>query len=109
MDEPRDSLPASPLSVVLARIAAQAGLLAGIFGVFAALVLFGELGPVAALLGFLVIMAGGPLLPAGTVTVTRTVELPRAPGADADDAVFAFADALADPCLVLDRRSVVVH
>ncbi|MCR6670326.1 cell wall metabolism sensor histidine kinase WalK [Devosia ginsengisoli] len=109
MDEPQDSLPASRLAIALARITAQAGLLAGIFGVFAALVLFGELAPVAALVGFLVIMAGVAILPGNTITVTRTADLPRPVLDDDDDAVFAFADALADPCLVLDRRSVVVH
>ncbi|QDZ13038.1 ATP-binding protein [Devosia ginsengisoli] len=109
MDEPQDSLPVSRLAIALARITAQAGLLAGIFGVFAVLVLFGELGPVAALVGFLVILAGFAILPGNTITVTRTAELPRPVLDDDDDAVFAFADALADPCLVLDRRSVVVH
>ena len=109
MDEPQDSLPVSCLAIALARINAQAGLLAGIFGVFAVLVLFGELGPVAALVGFLVIMAGVAILPGNTITVTRTADLPRPVLDDDDDAVFAFADALADPCLVLDRRSVVVH
>lgn len=109
MDEPQDSLPASRLAIALARVAAQAGLLTGIFGVFAVLVLFGELGPVAALVGFLVILAGFAILPGNTITVTRTADLPRPVLDDGDDAVFAFADALADPCLVLDRRSVVVH
>src|SRR5690606_23419169 len=73
------------------------------------LVLFGELGPVAALVGFLVIMAGVAILPGNTITVARAVDLPRPVLDDDDNAVFAFADALADPCLVLDRRSVVVH
>src|SRR3546814_8731414 len=108
MDEPQDSLPVSRLAIALARISAQAGLLVGIFGVFAVLVLFGELGPVAALVGFLVILAGFAILPGNTITVTRAADLPRPVVADDDDAVFAFADALAVPCLVLARRSGVV-
>ena len=37
MDEPQESLPMSRWSLALARIMAQGGLLAGIFGVLAAL------------------------------------------------------------------------
>ena len=74
MDEPQPSLPASRLTMALARITALGGLLTGIFGVFAGLVLFGEIGAVAALVAFLVITAGVAILPAGTVTITRAVE-----------------------------------
>lgn len=108
MDELRATRPISPLTVALARLAAQGGLLAGILAVFIGLVLFGEVGIVAALLGYLAIVAGVLVLPGNTVTVTQMIEVPR-PAAAEDDAVFAFADALADPCLVLDRRSVVLH
>jgi two-component system phosphate regulon sensor histidine kinase PhoR len=109
MDEPQESLPASRWNLALARIVAQGSLLAGIFGVLAALVLFGELSPVAALVSFLVITAGAAILPGGTITVTRTTDPARLQGAEDDAAVFAFADALADPCFVLDRRSAVAH
>lgn len=108
MDEPQAGLPASRLTLLLARITAQASLLAGIFGVFAALVLFGEIGMAAALVSFLVVAAGVALLPTGTITITRTLEAPYIQPTS-DDGVSAFADALADPCLVLDRRSVVTH
>ena len=109
MDEPQPSLPASRLTIALARITALGGLLTGIFGVLAGLVLLGEIGVVAALVAFLVITAGVAVLPGGTVTVTRAAEAPRGRSADADEAVWAFADALADPCFVLDRRGVVLH
>ncbi|MBE0581599.1 ATP-binding protein [Devosia sp.] len=108
MDDLRATRPISPLTVALARLAAQGGLLAGILAVFIGLALFGEVGIVAALLGYLAILAAVLVLPGNTVTVTQMVETPH-PAAAADDAVFAFADALADPCLVLDRRSVVLH
>ncbi len=110
MDELPATRPVSPLTVALARVIAQGSLLAGIFGVFAALVLFGEIGIPAAVLGFLVILVAVVILPGSTITVTETVEAaPRLASADDDDAVFAFADALAEPCLVLDRRSIVRH
>jgi two-component system phosphate regulon sensor histidine kinase PhoR len=108
-----DDLPAthsvSPLTVAWARIIAQGSLLAGIFGIFAALVLFGEIGAVAAIVSFLVVLAAVAVLPGSTITVTNALEPPRATESSGDDAVFAFADALADPCLVLDRRSLVLH
>lgn len=108
MDERPATRPVSPLAMAWARIIAHGSLLAGILGVFAGLVLFGEIGFAAALLGFLVIVAGVVVLPGSTITVTRTVETPTVLAAG-QDAVFAFADALADPCLVLDRRSIVRH
>ena len=109
MDELRATRPISPLTIALARIVAQGSLLAGIFAVFAGLVLFGAVGIVAALVGFLAIVAVILVMPVNPVAVTQTIEAPRMVIAAADDAVFAFADALADPCLVLDRRSVVLH
>ena len=109
MDEPQASLPVSRVMLVWARVLAQGSLLAGIFGIFAALVLFGELGPVAALVSFLVVVAAVALLPASTITITAPLEASGAPARSDEDGVAAFADALADPCLVLDRRSVAVH
>ena len=109
MDDHLSRQPDSRLTIMLARIVAQASLLAGIFGIFVALVLFGEIGVVAALVSFLVVVAGVAALPGSTITVTQMVELPRQAAAQGGDAVFAFADALADPCLVLDRRSIVMH
>jgi two-component system phosphate regulon sensor histidine kinase PhoR len=108
MDELRATRPVSPLTAVRARLAAGAGLLAAILAVFAGLVLFGAVGIIPALVGFLAIAAGVLVLPGNTVAAPRTVEAPRQAAAD-NDVVFAFADALADPCLVLDRRSIVLH
>ena len=112
MDEPTASRPASTLTQILARLSAQASLLAGIFGVFVALVLFGWLHVVPAIIAFLAVVAAAAFLPAGIVTVTKTVPAP-APAAlvpaSEQIPVTAFADALTDPCFVLDRRAVVVH
>src|SRR6218665_2581677 len=102
MNAPHQHRPASALTTVAARIVAQWTLLAGIFGIFVALVLFGQIGIVAALVGFLLVLGGVAVLPARTATVAQTVQLPLPliPAAQADDdAVFAFADALPDPCL----------
>ena len=109
MDEPQESLPVSRWSLALARVVAQGGLLAGIFGVLVGLVLFGELSPVAALVSFLVIMAGAAILPSGAITVTQLAKPIGTQSAPGGETVFAFADALADPCFVLDRRGVVAH
>ncbi|HEY8576040.1 MAG TPA: ATP-binding protein [Devosia sp.] len=109
MDQPQLNSPASRASAAGARLLAQAGLIAGIFGVFAVLALFGEISLVAAVIGFLVVVAGVAMLPLPQQVVTRTVEVPAPAEASEDATVFAVADALADPCLVLDRRGVVLH
>jgi two-component system phosphate regulon sensor histidine kinase PhoR len=108
MDQPNSDQPMSRLNVALSRIVGQASLLTGVFGVFAALVLFGDLSPIGGVLGFLAVVAAIAVLPMSVVTVTKTVEVQRplpAPPASMN----IFADALVDPCLVLDRRSVVLH
>jgi len=109
MEDHLSRQPDSRLTIIMARIVAQASLLAGIFGIFAGLVLFGEIGVVAALVSFLVVVAGVAALPGSTITVTQMVDMPRPVAVQGEDGVFAFADALADPCLVLDRRSIVMH
>ena len=108
MDEPQTHQPGSRVTTALSRIVAQANLLAGIAGVFAGLVIFGDLQIVAALIGFVAVVAGVAVLPVGVVTVTQTIEAPQPPVVSGAS-VFVFADALSDPCLVLDRRSVVLH
>ena len=98
----------SRLNVAWTRVVAQGTLLAGIFGVFAALVLLSDLSPIGGVLGFLAVVAAVAVLPAGMVTVTQTVEVTRpAPAPPASVAIFV--EALTDPCLVLDRRGVVLH
>jgi two-component system phosphate regulon sensor histidine kinase PhoR len=109
MDEPHSGQPGSILVTALSRIVAQVSLLAGIAGVFAGLVIFGDLHVIGALAGFAAVVAAVAVLPAGVVTVTQTVEVPRLAVLAADNSVFVFADALSDPCLVLDRRSLVLH
>ncbi len=111
MDQKTASPPASALTQILARLGAQSSLLAGIFGVFVALVLFGWLPLLPAIVAFLAIVAAMALLPVGVVTLTKTVPAPVMPLLVANEQIpiTAFADALTDPCFVLDRRAVVVH
>jgi two-component system phosphate regulon sensor histidine kinase PhoR len=108
MDQPNTEASASHLQSAKVRLVAQGSLLAAVFGVFGALVLFGHLSPVGGVIGFLAVVAVVAMLPARMVTVTQTVEAPRATPA-AVPSVGIFTDALVDPCLVLDRRGVVVH
>ncbi|MFK4810705.1 sensor histidine kinase [Devosia sp. ZW T5_3] len=111
MDQKTASPPASALTQILARLGAQSSLLAGIFGVFVALVLFGWLPLLPAIVAFLAIVAATALLPVGVVTLTKTVPAPAVPLLVTNEQIpiTAFADALTDPCFVLDRRAVVVH
>ena len=112
MDEPTTNHPVPRRSAALARVMAQAGLLAGIAGLFVLLVLLGHVRADIAILSVLIIVAGAAMLPAGVVTVTQVVEVPPdlvPGGAPPPTPTFAFADALTDPCLVLDRRSIVLH
>ncbi|WP_323034061.1 hypothetical protein [Paracoccus sp. (in: a-proteobacteria)] len=109
MDEPYSEPDRASWRSALARLVARAGWLAGIFVVFLALVLVGELKPGGALAGFVLALLGLALLPVGSMRGRRIEAAPSLPAPDEEAAVFAFADALADPCLVLDRRSAVVH
>jgi two-component system, OmpR family, phosphate regulon sensor histidine kinase PhoR len=112
MDEPSSQASASPTGLVWSRLVSQAGLLAGIAGVFLALVAFGKLDVDAAIVSFLVIVAGAAILPLSVASVGPTADaVPNTllkPLVDTTDP-FPFADALVDPCLVLDRRGVVLH
>ncbi|MGV8834372.1 MAG: ATP-binding protein [Devosia sp.] len=110
MDESQSGAPASRLNTALSQLRAQSGLLAGIAGVFIALMIFGGLSIAGALIGFVAVAAAMALLPPHSVAVAEPeiVNMPL-PAVMAGSSVSVFADALIDPCLVLDRRSVVLH
>jgi two-component system phosphate regulon sensor histidine kinase PhoR len=110
MDDSARRPAAPPLRGSAERLVAQAPLLLGIAGIFLALVLWGELQPGGAVLGFLVTVAAAAFLPTRTVVVTQAVSEPPVPAPrPAPSTTFAFAEALTDPCIVLDRRSIVLH
>lgn len=107
---PEKIRPTSRFNVALTRIVAQAGLLAGIFGVFAGLVLFDGLSLGAAALGYLAVVIAVAVLSGGVmVTMAQPAEILAPPLPAPDHSVATFADALTDPCIVLDRRAAVVH
>jgi len=107
---PEHVRPLSRLNLALTRIVAQAGLLTGIFGVFAGLILFDGLSLGAAALGYAGVVIAVALLASGvTVTVAQPAEILLPPLPAPDNSVANFADALTDPCIVLDRRAAVVH
>lgn len=108
MDEPSSSQPSHRLSTLAARIVAQAGLVAGLGGIFFALALFGDLSVGGAIVGFIASAAAIAVIPSGIVTITRTIERQREQPPQ-QPAITDFADALTEPCMILDRRAVVVH
>ena len=94
----------------LSRLLQQIGLLAGGAVVFAALVLFAGLSLVGAMIGFAALLAGIALLPtrANSPSDPDTAASPLPLDMPAST-VAIFADALIEPCLVLDRRRIVLH
>ncbi|MBS3849987.1 GHKL domain-containing protein [Devosia sp. BSSL-BM10] len=110
MDQIHIHQPASRFETALARLFEQAGPLAAIAGVFVTLTIFGGLGLVGGLVGFVAVSAAVLLLPPRAdaplpVQTVSTVQPVVVPGSTAS----VFADALIDPCMVLDRRAVVLH
>lgn len=112
MDESQSPHVFSRSQSFLARFVNYAGLLLGLAGLFVALVLFGNLRPDFAALGFLFVMGFVAVLPLPVETVTRLVEIappPEAPKADMTQMMAAFTEALGEACLVLDRRGTVAY
>ena len=108
MDLPDLNPKSRPLTVLATRLPAKATLLAILAAVLLGLVFWGGLALPAAILAFLVLLAAIALLPTGE-GVNAPIPASGTVDATSDHAVTAFADALTDPCLVLDRRSVVIH
>src|SRR5688572_1332915 len=96
------------LALGSARLYGRRALLSATAAVFVVFLLTRTLNWAEALLGFAVIIVVALLAP-------RSVEVAAAPvdaaaSSDAAGAVMRhFADALTDPCLILDARGVVVH
>src|SRR5690606_14772682 len=110
MDDPHPANALSLPQAALTRLIGYGPLLAGLAGVVLCFVLLGGLRPDLAILGLLVVIVLLALLPLPVVTVTQTVEIPAPARIDADEgAISAFAEALADPCFVLDRRGTVLY
>jgi len=112
MDDSQSVPTAQRGQAILSRLTGFAGLLLGLAGLFVALVVFGELRPDLAVLGYLVATAFVALLPLPVRVVTRTIETPvqiENRGEERNAMLPAFAEALGEACLVLDRRGAVVY
>ncbi len=102
------SPPRSLVATLLSRLFSRATLLVVLAGVLLALTLSGSLGLLNALLAFVIMAVVAMLLPAAEIHV-ETVVPGTSEVADDDQWIAAFADALTDPCLLLDRRAIVTH
>ncbi|MDB5528240.1 MAG: hypothetical protein JWR51_1343 [Devosia sp.] len=92
----------------MSRLLSRATLLLALAGVLLALVLSASLNPINALLVLLIMAVVAALLPAAEIRI-ETVVPGATEAADDEQWIAAFADALTDPCLLLDRRAIVTH
>jgi two-component system phosphate regulon sensor histidine kinase PhoR len=94
------------LERVLRNLTGRRALLVVVAAIFLALLVLGALDPAAGLVGMAVVLVAAMLLPHGPAAsrsvAAATVALDR-------NTVRLLADALPDPCLILDRRAVVLH
>ncbi|WP_375450088.1 ATP-binding protein [uncultured Devosia sp.] len=97
-----------PAVSALSRLASHATLLAVLAGILIALVLSASLAWPHAALAFAAMALVASLLPGTEIRIETMVPVASGPG-DGTQFVAAFADALTDPCLLLDRRAVVIH
>jgi len=108
MPDPSPQKSVSLLTLVMTRLLLRAVFLAMVAACLVVLVLNQEIGlaPALALIGFMLIVAA--ILPAGEIRIETPVPAPPVPDAVLQP-VSAFADALVDPCFVLDRRGFLIH
>ena len=99
----------APVTVLLNRLAAHLVLLMIIAGVLVGLVLFDSLSIQAGLIAFAVVLCAAAVLPVAAEIKAEAVTITPGQVVQDTSSVGAFADALADPCIVIDRRAVVVH
>ena len=113
VDQPSDKVPATGLAALPARwrqrVAGRRAMLLATLAVFIVFVLIGSLTMLEALAGFAAIALVALLLPTGIDAVEPVVQSEFGTGPLDENTVRIFADALADPCLILDRRSLVVY
>ncbi|HHY49258.1 MAG TPA: hypothetical protein GYA10_05875 [Alphaproteobacteria bacterium] len=89
-----------------ARLKARLPLLATVLAILAGLVVVGQLHWAAALVAAALVLAAGLVVPSAAGPVAAAA---FSADAQPNGNLQLFADALPDPCLVLDHRSVVVH
>lgn len=91
------------------RLLDRLTLLLAIFVVFLGLAGFGYIAPVPALLAFLLVLLLAMLVPRAGEISDSTAASHDAGETVREHAVRLVADALPDPCLILDRRSNIIH
>jgi len=91
------------------RLAGRRAMLGATLLVFLVLLIIGSLNWIEAGLGFIAIALVALLVPAEIDAIEPEVIHHFAAGDLDDETIEIFADALADPCLILDRRSIIVH
>ncbi len=111
MDDPHPAQPLTMPQAALARLIGYGPLLAGLAAVVLGFVLFGDLRADIAIVGLVVIIGFLAVLPLPVVTVIEKLASGPADQVGSPDqrTTAAFADALGDPCLVIDRRAAVVY
>ena len=92
-----------------ARLAGRRAMLLAVAVVFLVFMGLGSLTPLEAAIGFIAIVIVALLLPRSLDSEGSAGASDFAVGLLQDDNVRLFADALADPCLILDARSIVLH
>jgi two-component system phosphate regulon sensor histidine kinase PhoR len=102
-----ETAPPSVPARALARLAGRLPLLVLLAGLLAVFVIAYALPVAAAMLAFLVFGVGAAILPEPLVSLST--EAPLADQSARLEGVFALADALNDPCFILDRRFVLLH
>jgi two-component system phosphate regulon sensor histidine kinase PhoR len=106
-DEPQPGAAASPLVRWRDRMVARLPLLAAVLFIIVALMGFNQLGVVPALIAALAVVVFTLVLPG------EQIDLEAAPAGSAqalaDAGLQHFADALPDPCLILNGRSIVTY
>ena len=107
-DGPRATGAAALLEPWRARLVNRFAMLAAVAAVFLVLVVLGQLPALAAIGAFAAVAVAVALLPGGEMSA-RQVAAGAAAQTLGDTGLQLFAEALPDPCLVLDRRSVVIH
>jgi two-component system phosphate regulon sensor histidine kinase PhoR len=107
-EEPSGATGSSLLAIWRSRLAGRVLLLAVVAVVLGGLVVAGQLAVGPALLAFGAVVAAAVLLPAGGSDGGYAAAALHTEGSG-EPALQLFADALPDPCLMLDRRSVLVH
>jgi two-component system phosphate regulon sensor histidine kinase PhoR len=103
-----EASPASLARLWWSRLAGRSMMLLAAVVVLAGLLLAGQIQVLAAVVAFIALASGAALLP-GDEARLANLAARSAEGAAETTAIRHFADALPDPCIVLDHRSAVIH